>query len=80
MPEWVTMLVVWALGIVIGFFACMIYENTKKKKPYDGVISLEHVDDEEVGDGMFMSLNIGFEQLVNRKDLTFELQNKLSQN
>lgn len=80
MPEWVTMLIVWALGIVIGFFACMIYENTKKKKPYDGVISLEHVDDEEVGDGMFMSLNIGFEQLVNRKDLTFELQNKLSQN
>ena len=80
MPEWVTMLIVWALGIVIGFFACMIYENTKKKKPYDGVISLEHVDDEEVGDGMFMSLNIGFEQLINRKDLTFELQNKLSQN
>ena len=80
MPEWVTMLIVWALGIVIGFFACAIYENTKKKKPYDGVISLEHVDDEEVGDGMFMSLNIGFDQLVNRKDLTFELQNKLSQN
>ena len=80
MPEWVTMLIVWALGIVIGFFACVIYENAKKKKPYDGVISLEHVDDEEVGDGMFMSLNIGFEQLVNRKDLTFELQNKLSQN
>ena len=80
MPEWVTMLIVWALGIVIGFFACVIYENTKKKKPYDGVISLEHVDDEEVGDGMFMSLNIGFEQLINRKDLTFELQNKLSQN
>lgn len=80
MPEWVTMLIVWALGIVIGFFACVIYENTKKKKPYDGVISLEHVDDEEIGDGMFMSLNIGFDQLVNRKDLTFELQNKLSQN
>ncbi len=80
MSEWVTMIIVWALGIVIGFFACVIFENTKKKKPYDGVISLEHVDDEEVGDGMFMSLNIGFDQLVNRKDLTFELQNKLSQN
>lgn len=79
MPEWVLMLIMWALGITVGFFVCVIFERTRKKK-YDGIISLEHVDDEEVGDGMFMSLDIDYQELMQRKELTFELQNKLSQN
>ena len=79
MPEWVTMLLIWALGVAIGFFFCMIFKSSAKKS-YDGIISLEHVDDDEIGDGMFMSLDIGYSELVNRKELVFELQNKLSQN
>lgn len=65
------------LGIIIGFLVHAIFFVANKKRDYDGRITLENVDKEQ--DGMFMELFIDYDQLVEKKELLFSVENKLSQ-
>ena len=78
MQDWMIMTLFWILGLIIGYLICKLFATKSEKKSYDGVISFEDID-EETGVGMFMSLNLDYDQLMQRKELVFEVKNKLSQ-
>ena len=77
MKEYFIMFGILILGILIGFLAHVIFFDNNKKQNYDGRITLENVDQEQ--DGMFMELFIDYDQLIEKKELLFTVENKLSQ-
>ena len=77
MKEYFVMFGILILGILIGFLTHVIFFDYKKKQDYDGRITLENVDGEQ--DGMFMELYISYDQLLEKKELLFHVENKLSQ-
>lgn len=77
MKEYFIMFGILILGVLIGFLAHVIFFDYNKKQNYDGRITLENVDQEQ--DGMFMELYISYDQLLEKKELLFHVENKLSQ-
>ena len=77
MKEYFIMFGILILGILIGFLSHVIFFDYNKKQNYDGRITLENVDQEQ--DGMFMELFIDYDQLIEKKELLFTVENKLSQ-
>ena len=77
MKEYFIMFGILILGVLIGFLTHVIFFDYNKKQDYDGRITLENVDKEQ--DGMFMELYISYDQLLEKKELLFHVENNLSQ-
>ena len=77
MKEYFVMFGILILGVLIGFLTHVIFFDYNKNQDYDGRITLENVDKEQ--DGMFMELYINYDQLLEKKELLFHVENKLSQ-
>ena len=77
MKEYFIMFGILILGVLIGFLTHVIFFDYNKKQDYDGRITLENVDKEQ--DGMFMELYISYDQLLEKEELLFHVENNLSQ-